>query len=443
MKDPLISSGAAIGSVAGGAAGVEAEYADLRRLGEYFEALGRDIGDAAQDDSLAAFDADLVASSILSPATAAAAEHAILAATVGPEGLAPQALLLHVRGQACQGALALYRGADEARAAACEAAGRALGWTLTATPSGVLTLAGLAVVGQKTGRWDLLGAALPGVVDRIRMSPVPRAGLFVLSKASGSPAQGPANDLYEGIYGTRRAGESAAAQTEVEQSVPRSVRDLTRGIERASGESARFTVQELRAPDGSRRFVVQLPGTDDGDWDSVRDHTSNLQLLEGGRTAYGDAIGQGLARAGAGADDAVLLVGHSQGGMQAMALADDPDFGYDVRGVVTVGAPVHGVRLADDVSVLTLENSADPVPQLDSGANPAGPNQVNVAGTIDVGKGIANHSLTHSYGPLSEAVDNSDDPSVRRVVERLEREGFLTADSGVQSTTSTFSARER
>jgi pimeloyl-ACP methyl ester carboxylesterase len=69
----------------------------------------------------------------------------------------------------------------------------------------------------------------------------------------------------------------------------------------------------------------------------------------------------------------VLLVGHSQGGILAAALASDRAFGarHRVTHVVTTGAPVGLFPVGGHVRVLAVEHTDDPVPRLDLTPNPA------------------------------------------------------------------------
>ena len=132
-----------------------------------------------------------------------------------------------------------------------------------------------------------------------------------------------------------------------------------------------ISIQELTDADGNVSYVVQLPGTDDFMSETeIRNMGSNLNLVAGDDTAYGDAVRQAMAAAGVDPADPVMLVGHSQGGMQAAALSGDPDFGYNVTHVVTAGSPVATSGIPDDVSVLSLENTGDVVPLLDGEQNP-------------------------------------------------------------------------
>jgi pimeloyl-ACP methyl ester carboxylesterase len=169
------------------------------------------------------------------------------------------------------------------------------------------------------------------------------------------------------------------------------------------------------------RFVVCLPGLQRwwGADAGAADLPGAMATLTG-HSSYVAGVRRQLASLPAGSE--VLLVGHSQGGMVAQALAADRGLraaGVVVAGALTAGAP----RLADAplpaVSYLALENDGDPVPplrRLVAGVLlPAIPQPAH-AGTVVVrfpatcqGHGLANHGLV-SGGYLDEAA--SSDPRV-------------------------------
>ena len=208
-----------------------------------------------------------------------------------------------------------------------------------------------------------------------------------------------------------------------------------------------ISIQTLTDADGNTTHVVQLPGTDDFMSDTeIRNMGSNLNLIAGDDTAYADAVRQAMEAAGVDPDDPVMLVGHSQGGMQAAALAGDPDFGYHVTHVVTAGAPVATSGIPDDVSVLSLENTGDLVPLLDGESNPATAHHTTVQADVHSGSfGAAdgqNHSLS-TYGSIADSVDASDDPSIAASIASMQENGFLAGeDEVVQSQTHSYQTQQ-
>ena len=158
-------------------------------------------------------------------------------------------------------------------------------------------------------------------------------------------------------------------------------------------DGGRVRVVEVEGPDGASAWVVVVPGTQE--W-SPRAAANPFDLTSDVRTVTGEAtlaavgaaaaLDRAMAAAGrAGREDPVLLVGHSQGGIHAAALATDPAFttAHRVTHVVTTGAPVGLFPVPGSIRVLSVEHADDPVPTLDLGPNPGGPSWL----TLRAGEG--------------------------------------------------------
>ncbi len=159
-------------------------------------------------------------------------------------------------------------------------------------------------------------------------------------------------------------------------------------------DGGRVRVVELEGTDGRSAWVVVVPGTQA--WSprasaNPFDLTSDVRAVAGEATLATVGVAAALDRAMAAAPRAgragpVLLVGHSQGGIHAAALAADPDFtaAHRVTHVVTTGAPVGVFPVPPQVRVLSVEHADDPVPALDLTPNPEGPSWL----TLRVGDGL-------------------------------------------------------
>lgn len=174
------------------------------------------------------------------------------------------------------------------------------------------------------------------------------------------------------------------------------------------------------------RFVVCLPGLHDlaGATDGAADVTGAVITLTG-HSAYVRGVLDVLRTLPRGSR--VLLVGHSQGGMVAHAVASDASLageaGVDIAGVLTAGSPAMAdVPLSRQIRELALIDDRDPVPMLplaldlvapgpDLSPPPPHPGRavVRFAGRHAPGA-LANHSLD-TGGYLDVAA--SDDPRVR------------------------------
>lgn len=146
-----------------------------------------------------------------------------------------------------------------------------------------------------------------------------------------------------------------------------SYRDLVSRIPRADEGAAQIRIEEYESG-----YVVYLGGTIDAGvdpngepWDMTSNITAIAQLDSG---SYNAAV-LAMREAGITAQDNVILVGHSQGGLVAAQLAASGD--YRVSDVVTVGAPLHQVELPAEVNLVAVEHAEDVIPSLSGVAVPA------------------------------------------------------------------------
>jgi pimeloyl-ACP methyl ester carboxylesterase len=184
-------------------------------------------------------------------------------------------------------------------------------------------------------------------------------------------------------------------------------------------------IVETPQPDGSvqRSYIVDIPGTKvwpgPGFNPDVNDTGTNLHAVANEVTTYQRGVEEALRRAGAQANDPVLLIGHSQGGIVAANAARDftQAGSFNVTHIVTAGSPVAQVNVPEQVQVLSIENRHDIVPRLDARTNPDVSNWVTVVVERQRGTVGDNHGLDMTYVGAAEGVDRSDDPSVRAYLE--------------------------
>ena len=187
-------------------------------------------------------------------------------------------------------------------------------------------------------------------------------------------------------------------------------------------DGGRVRVVELSAPGGGSSWVVVVPGTQA--WSPVPgsnpfDLTTDVRAVTGGSTVAAAGVVSALDTAmrasaqrralgpGRAAHEPVLLVGHSQGGILAAALATDAGFArtHRVTHVVTTGSPVGGLSVPASTRVLSVEHADDPVPSLDLSPNPGRPGWL----TLRVGTGaptdVSRHRLAEYERTLRAAQD--------------------------------------
>ncbi len=477
--------------VTGGVAGMAATYAAVRALADHYDAAGDRMRGWAATGGRTLADPDLAESAPLSPLTFAEAEEKVLAATTGVHGILVEsvvyetdALLVRTTVEAFEECDRIVRGAFQTLD---YLVGRAIGYDVAAaapyavalgvvaTPAVWATWSSLPewarddvrrdgdVAAGLTQEWldehpaaeqhliDGSGGLLDGLLaGTATLLPAAALGLSAFHPTTVDAAADLAG-LYapEGPPHVRRRRDLTVRLGGVP---PRDLAGLMHHLAETDhlspsdrpGGRGTIEVQTLHAPDGSVRYVVYLPGTDDltttplSQDSDVRDLATDLHLMAGHDTTYAEGIQQAMTRAGIGPHDPVLLAGHSQGGMEAAAMLSHGTR-FHITHVVTAGAPiaqVHGYPPGSHV--LSFENRGDVVPLLDGQDNPDSRQQVTVQFDDHETSVAGNHTL-HHYVRGAAAADASADPSIREQVRSLHDHGFLggrgTASSRVYQIT--------
>ena len=459
-----------ISSVTGGAGGIEARYADIEGLASIFDGAGDELRQDAWDDRALALNGDLLESSILSPGSFADAEGAVVAATIGPHGLAMRAVGLEADALSMQVSVGLLRTSDDLARQGFETLDYLGGYALGAALP-VLGLAGLvggAALILSNPALTLYFATHPevrqqlqdqaitdiqalledhpdlvqhlingggGLIDGLLGDLPPGVREAVLAELGLDPFHGTTNDAagdLAGLFDDSDPTVTAGSADPRDLSAPGSLEALLENLSSTNnGADGEIDIQQIGEGDNAR-YVINLPGTDSwgDDAGDVRDLQSNLQLVGGQDTAYTRGIMEAMKDAGIPPGAPIMLVGHSQGGMAAVHLAADSDFQsqYDVRHVVTAGAPTAQVdHIPGNTQVLSLENTGDLVPLTDGEDNPDQPNRTTVRFDGRTGSIGANHSMD-VYTQGGAAVDASNDPSLTNGLDALRHDGFLGSD---------------
>lgn len=168
-------------------------------------------------------------------------------------------------------------------------------------------------------------------------------------------------------------------------------------------DNGSVTIQRVMGPEGEC-FIVSIPGTQDVTLNSGRqtDWQANAAYMAGYRTDAMQAVVDAIAAAQIPAGAPMMLVGHSQGGIGAMALASSPQFlaKYNVTHVVTSGAPTGIFTAPSHVQSLHYENPADITPGSDFTPNTNGANQITVTHHTSLS---ANSELADASGTIGGA----------------------------------------
>lgn len=204
-------------------------------------------------------------------------------------------------------------------------------------PLGLALIAGSAGAGvTSTAGAARLASRINGIVTRPDMA---------LAESNGSGAIAKA--------GVIRVGSGTA----------RAPADFAQLLERIPTDADAGAQVRIEQYDGT--YVVYIGGTVDGSFGAGEqpwDMSSNIAALGGDAAASETAVREAMSAAGITSDTPVVLVGHSQGGLVAMRIAESPD--VSPAAVITAGAPIHQISLNRNIPVVAFEHSDDLVPVL-------------------------------------------------------------------------------
>lgn len=388
--------------------------------------------------------------------TARAALAALHPLDAGPTSLAAAAESTRELARSLQGAADLYAAAEDraqdAVRAALVAVGSAAGDAPVMTAVGFLVAARFALLaGALTVGWRAVrGQPLPQPKDLVLAVPAEQImallGSFVRGLApgpqllGGAPVPGAARRVVAGstalsvlVPDLRPGRLRVTARLGADRGpAPRSAAEVLRDVgalyPASGGSPGTVGVERVERPDGSRAWVVAIPGTQDatgpGWGPNPLDMGTNVRLMAGARDDGTELVVRSMAQAGVRAGEPVLLAGHSQGGMVAMALAGSTAFTarYSVAAVLTAGSPVAAQVVPRSIPVLHLEHRQDLVPALDGAPSPEGVNRTTAVRDLRASSDPADRLAGHdpgaahridTYARTATAVSAVGAPSVR------------------------------
>jgi hypothetical protein len=427
--------------------GIKVDFAEIDRLTTRITSVNAFAGPLVPKVGALSTDGDLLASAILSPGTALAAEGAVInaSAQLGITLGATEALVIITASIP-----KVYETAELALSVAVAAASAGIeiakigavrfaatsgllasdlwnistvigaaeqGATLTAALEAAVAVSrgqSVAVVWRSGvgGFWDGLsnglqaglgglGDSYDGILGRV-LADGQRFGLF----DDGSVVMGKPDSISQDELDARaiqaRGDSRAATGVDVrvdgeDRIVPTDVPSLFEGSKQIDGigekDLADIRVLSKHHADGSWSFVVQIPST--MNWSPAagappNDLTSDLYALHGGNSALKDAsfaaLRKAMAEAKAPADSPVMVSGFSLGGITAATMAAD-SHGFNIQQLVTAGSPIANIPVPKNVNVLSFEAQGDPIPSLDGARNPDRPGWTTIQGAPAALKG--------------------------------------------------------
>jgi len=389
---------------------ISADFTEMTAAARLIDELTASIAAAVAATCAASHDLDLAGAAALDPVGGARIEWRLLAARDGPDGLRVAGLELSALRGLLLAAIGAYRAADQLRDDAQTALARNP-WLVDGTIRAITGVTGMSEQ-RITG---LIAELYPDGRPRVRL---------VSSREGDRPPQSIA-DVLAGL--ARRSDISNRWSA----AAPRAVAELPDGA-----DDGTIDVRRLTGPRGTA-WLVDLPGTSrwdlpGADADPHREHDpadfgGDIRLMAGESTAYERGVVEALQALPIRPGEPVLLAGHSEGGMVAMAAAGVlVARGVNVTSVLTAGSPVAGMRRPPGVDVLSLDNIDDIVPRLSGGPDPRSPEWATLTFSDQLDRVGANHSYL-AYGRGARLADRSDDPAVRRWRDRAAP--FLTGTS--------------
>jgi pimeloyl-ACP methyl ester carboxylesterase len=145
-------------------------------------------------------------------------------------------------------------------------------------------------------------------------------------------------------------------------------------------------IQRYRLASGERSWLVTIPGTQQ-DGSSPLGWAQNVQLMSSEDSQRMEAASArfvlaAMSDAGIHSRERVVLVGHSQGGLVAAAIASQQHSPYRIEHIVTAGSPVANHPIPASTWVTSVEMEDELVAALDGSANPERQDWITVRGSV-------------------------------------------------------------
>ena len=376
--------------ISGGATGIAATLADVRRHAALLSGASSDLVGIAGQVAAVGLTADLAQAALLCPDHVATVEQRIAAASASPhEGVLVIGTELAALGAAVRWCADAYEETDSAIAAGLDVAtkvgGFVMGWAAPvalapfvaalsaaciAEPELGLLLSRYAASGGAAADLDEFFATHPAVLDRLlREAPWLVQGVTTFGAGAGGVlGQGLLHYLTGGRWASPRYEDSvgglaavgrqtgaltdsgrftvATSPTAVADPVPLNPAAPLGGLlrhqawmdswlppntetERPRARAGQVGIVTITADDGTTAYVVTVPGTET--WEAQRgnnpiDLATNIELMSEHQAQMTTLVAEAI-RTHVPAGAPILLVGHSQGGITAASVAADRSLG--------------------------------------------------------------------------------------------------------------------
>lgn len=265
-------------------------------------------------------------------------------------------------------------------------------------------------------RASIARGALP-VFAQYVMSGIPA----VMRDARSGKLWALARPLFGELIRSVHHSASTDGSVAVTASNPRSViapTTLAERVSRIPSGDTHIRIDRFSTVEGPR-FEVYLSGTNfSGGADDPWNAQSNLDLARTGSAPSLLAVTRALELAGVTSTSAIVITGHSQGGLLALAVARSGQFNVDA--VITVGTPVGVIPDVPDIPTIHVVHPEDPVPSLGGTIVPGSGAWVIAA---EPGVTLIQAHDRASYIPSMTRLDQQHEPEVDRLLSRINAEG--------------------
>lgn len=179
----------------------------------------------------------------------------------------------------------------------------------------------------------------------------------------------------------------------------------------ASGlDYATIAIQRYRKSDGANAWLVTIPGTD-GQPDSPFGWLQNVEAMSADPDQRRQAdsvrlVREAMDRSGIAVDDEVVLVGHSQGGIVAAAIASDEQERYSIAHVLTAGSPIANHPIPEHTWVTSIEMEDELVAELDGSSNPQTEGWLTIRGAVHEQDGMSIPATPFEASPVTDVGDD-------------------------------------
>ncbi|WEV71872.1 alpha/beta hydrolase [Bifidobacterium sp. ESL0790] len=228
------------------------------------------------------------------------------------------------------------------------------------------------------------------LVDGVRQTDELNKGASKVAKVSGMVkdlVQGNELEVRQVKANTEVVGESHDV-AEAMENLRRLAEERLGKIQLNSGLSyGTIAIQKYRRSDGSVAWLVTIPGTD-GKGDSPFGWEQNAELMSSDpkqrmKADSARMVVEAMRKAGIKKTDPVVLIGHSQGGIVAGAIAADKGDEFNIQHIVTAGSPIANHPIPSKTWVTSIEMDDELVAALDGADNAPKLNWLTIHGTAE------------------------------------------------------------